>query len=323
MTGIQSFFDLLRKEGGAVWLEQENIRLSTPQSFRNKVNLQFIRDKQERIISLLRENRVYSAERFLALTKLGDRPLHKLQGPFRLLRPFQPKRNHRLPSLICIHPGQAGCEVYRPLAEMLAGDFNCAGIDNYNLHHTEKILSLPELAAYYLSVLPDKNWLQEPVNLLGWSLGGHIALEMAGILEKNGYRHINVFLLDTFLPGPPAKYKRNEEQELEALEIEELAEQAVNDADKMAATLHAEYLLASMPVSRYLKYTGVLQFRAMRQHPSLSHPPEIPGQVTATLPENHVYSAAKTVETIELDCDHYDMLDTSSEIIAEYILSVE
>ena len=37
-----------------------------------------------------------------------------------------------------------------------------------------------------------------PVRLLGWSLGGLIALEMAAQLENRGFRDIQVFLLDTF-----------------------------------------------------------------------------------------------------------------------------
>jgi thioesterase domain-containing protein len=323
MTGINSFFNLLRTEGGAVWLEKDNIRLSTPRKLRNEEMVLFIRENKARIIDILRKNSILSKAGFYAAPALHDKHRPVQPAAFELVKPYQPKRNGRLPYLVFIHPGHGGREVYQPVADMLAADFNCIGIDNYNLHHTEKIVSLAELASFYLSALADKKWLKEPVNLLGWSLGGHIALEMAALLEKLGYRHINIFLLDTFLPGPPAKYKRNAEHELEALEIAEMAEMAANDEEKMAAALHAEYLLASIPVSRYLKHTNLIVFRAMRQHVSLQEENGFAKQKTGKLPANYLEEAAASVLTIDLDCDHYDMLDTNGELIAEYILSFE
>lgn len=321
MISIQSFFMLLRKEGGAVWLEQNNIRLSTPAKLQNDEMAQFIRENKERIIGILQENNITSKAGFRDTPVLHESRHAQQPETFQLIKPYHPKRNGRLPYLVLIHPGHGGWNVYQPLADMLAAEFNCIGIDNYNLHQTEKIVSLPELASYYLSALADKKWLKEPVNLLGWSLGGHIALEMAAILEKLGYRHINIFLLDTFLPGPPVKYKRNAALELEALEIEEMAAVAENDKEKMAVTLEAEFLLASIPVSRYLKYTQVVFFRAKRLHGSMVQEPGFGIQEPGKLPENHVEEAAAEVHTISLDCDHYDILDTNGELIAEYILS--
>lgn len=323
MTAIHSFFNLLRTEGGAVWLEQRSIRLSTPRKLQNEETAQFIRDNKEHIIAVLRENRISSAIRFRDTPVLQDSRHTKPSETFKLVKPYHPKRNGRLPYLVFIHPGHGGWEVYQSVADLLGEDFNCIGIDNYNRQHTEKILSLTELAAVYLSALADKKWLKEPVNLLGWSLGGHIALEMAALLEKSGYRHINIFLLDTFLPGPPAKYKRNAAREREAREIAGMAEAAESEEEKMAVTFEAAYWLSSIPVSRFLKYTSVILFRAAGM-PNSRHPKTgIAKKRSGKLPQNHVDEAAATVLTIELDCGHYDILETNSELIAEYILSFE
>jgi thioesterase domain-containing protein len=323
MTGIHSFFNLLRTEGGAVWLEQRSIRLSTPRKLQNEETAQFIRDNKEQIIAVLRENSISSEERFRDTPVLQDSRHTKQPEKFELVKPYHPKRNGRLPYLVFIHPGHGGWEVYQSVADMLGADFNCIGIDNYNRHHTEKILSLTELASVYLSALADKKWLKEPVNLLGWSLGGHIALEMAAFLEKMGYRHINIFLLDTFLPGPPVKYKRNLAQEWEAQEIIEMAANAASEEEKLAVTFEAEYWLSSIPVSRFLKYTSVILFRAAGLQKS-PHQKAGPSKKRAgKLPQNHVDEAAATVLTIDLDCGHYDILETSSEMIAEYILSFD
>ncbi|WP_268640731.1 thioesterase domain-containing protein, partial [Escherichia coli] len=62
------------------------------------------------------------------------------------------------------------------------------------------ITSLRELAAYYLGHM--RLSPARPVRLLGWSLGGLIALEMAAQLESQGYRDIQLFLLDTFYRTP-------------------------------------------------------------------------------------------------------------------------
>ncbi|CAI1955221.1 non-ribosomal peptide synthetase [Serratia plymuthica] len=95
-----------------------------------------------------------------------------------------------------IHPAVTGCDVYRDLANSLEKDFNVFGVNNYNLFQQPHITSLRELASYYLGHM--RLSPSHPVRLLGWSLGGLIALEMAAQLESQGYRDIQLFLLDTF-----------------------------------------------------------------------------------------------------------------------------
>ncbi len=100
------------------------------------------------------------------------------------------------PMIIFIHPSCAGSEVYQNLADKLSQAYQCLGIDNYNLSHENKITSLAELAKYYLSLIELKN---QKVILLGWSLGGLIALEMAYWLDKKDF-DVQVVLLDTLFP---------------------------------------------------------------------------------------------------------------------------
>lgn len=104
-------------------------------------------------------------------------------------------------NIYMIHPGAGGCEVYHSLALKLEALFNCYGLDSYNLYNQVKIDNLNKLAHYYLKQinLCSLKSKRSDWHLLGWSLGGQIALEMAVILEKQGIDNITVYLLDTVL----------------------------------------------------------------------------------------------------------------------------
>ncbi|MCL1127447.1 non-ribosomal peptide synthetase, partial [Shewanella surugensis] len=101
--------------------------------------------------------------------------------------------------LIMIHPGTAGAEVYHYLGLALAPRFNCIGIDNHNLMSDTKIGSLKIIALMYLDLIIEAKLHHRPINILGWSLGGNIALEMAYQLELRGYTDVQVYLLDTVI----------------------------------------------------------------------------------------------------------------------------
>ena len=115
---------------------------------------------------------------------------------FSLVKPYASRPQHTLPRLLFVHPAGGGSEVYQDLAEQLQDDFNCFGIDNYNMYHENKIASLPQLATHYLQQCHLHHVLDEPVCLCGWSLGGHIALQMAYLLEQQGVTQLCVVLLD-------------------------------------------------------------------------------------------------------------------------------
>ncbi|MEJ5174177.1 thioesterase domain-containing protein, partial [Erwinia sp. MYb416] len=97
-----------------------------------------------------------------------------------------------------VHPAVVGCEIYRDLALSFDGQLNAIGINNYNLFHQQHISSLSALARLYLQHMFSHGLpSHQPVRLLGWSLGGVIALEIAVQLEKLGYRDIHLCLLDS------------------------------------------------------------------------------------------------------------------------------
>ncbi len=49
-----------------------------------------------------------------------------------LLKPLS-RQDKAFDSLFMIHPGNAGCEVYVEMTNLLARQFSCIGVDNYNL----------------------------------------------------------------------------------------------------------------------------------------------------------------------------------------------
>ncbi|MED7789320.1 non-ribosomal peptide synthetase, partial [Francisella sp. 19X1-34] len=117
-----------------------------------------------------------------------------------IIKPFYKSYNNNLPNILLIHPGSGGCEVYNTLASSLINKYNTIGIDNYNISSKNKISSLNELSKYYLNQYLEKySFNKKPIHLLGWSLGGQIALEIANILESEGFNNVRVTLLDTIL----------------------------------------------------------------------------------------------------------------------------
>lgn len=104
-------------------------------------------------------------------------------------------------TLFMVHPGNSGSEIYAPLAKALSDHFNCIGIDNYNFTASFPMGSLQMLAEIYVKMILneiDFN-LNAPIYLLGWSLDGRLAMEMAYQLEKWGARKIKIYLIDVIL----------------------------------------------------------------------------------------------------------------------------
>ena len=176
---------------------------------------------------------------------------------------------HDKTNLFMIHPGHGGAEVYISLANTLHNSFTCHGIDSYNLYSKEKIDNLKLLSQYYLSYIEKtmKKSNQNHFYLLGWSLGGKIALEIASILETKGYKNITLYLLDTHIQNK--NIKNIAENELEDLRFKE---DMINKryektyVDKVIANLPTERKLSFQPISTKLKYTNILLFKAMLQY---------------------------------------------------------
>lgn len=214
-----------------------------------------------------------------------------------LVKPFHTTKNISPHNMIFIHPGHSGAEAYQQLADLLCHGFNCIGIDNYNMYQTSKVFSLHKLAHYYLAAYEKKYALTHPVYLLGWSLGGQLALEMAGILEQRGYTNIHLFLLDTYISNDSSNAKKGKYPPVTKKKPDSL------EADDIFETARQ---LAASPISHYLCHTQVVLFKAKQKKHRIN---------------NNIESAAKHVTSIPLHCNHLDIIRTNSATISNYILS--
>ncbi|MFS4432247.1 thioesterase domain-containing protein, partial [Chryseobacterium sp. S90] len=170
------------------------------------------------------------------------------------------------PKVFMIHPGGAGCEVYKALAEQLKPYCQCYGVDSYNLYNDEKISNLNGLAVYYLNHIKaiQKASQQEEYILIGWCLGGQIALEIASILESSGHKNITVLMLDTILRAEDAKL-----MELSSIPTdEEISEEfkAPTDSELFLASKKfalAEHCIVGQGISTPLRFTRLVLLKAM------------------------------------------------------------
>lgn len=111
--------------------------------------------------------------------------------------------------LFCVHAVSGSAYSYLELARLLGADRPVYGIEAPGFDgDREPVRSVPALSAEYAETLrefqPDGDFL-----LLGWSLGGTIAFDMAQRLTAGGARVRQVILIDCSLPWvlelPPEK----------------------------------------------------------------------------------------------------------------------
>ena len=163
------------------------------------------------------------------------------------------------PLIIFIHPSCAGSEVYQTLADKLSQAYQCLGIDNYNLSHENKITSLAELANYYLSLIELKN---QKVILLGWSLGGLIALEMAYWLDKKDF-DVQVVLLDTLFPTKKPLIKSLFDKDFKNIcQNMNLVNKDKQYIQKLKLNYQIERQLAQSKLSGKIKKENIISFNA-------------------------------------------------------------
>jgi len=107
------------------------------------------------------------------------------------------------PPLFCIHPSGGDVSVYRHLARALPPGFPVVGIQSRALHNAGlEHPSIESMAEEYAGFIRGRR-LHEPCRLLGWSMGGAIALAMAAVLEKRGEKVDFLGLVDTDFPAAP------------------------------------------------------------------------------------------------------------------------
>ncbi|QSZ41228.1 amino acid adenylation domain-containing protein [Sulfurimonas aquatica] len=175
-------------------------------------------------------------------------------------------------NMYMIHPGNASCEAYQEFATNIDSSYNCIGIDNYNLYHSEKISSLKQLATYYLKIILNDNLFnKDEINLYGWSLGGLIALEIAAQLEKKSYVNINVYAIDTFILDDRLKdiiSKMDIEKRKENLRKSYIAAGfEVSYVNKVISAYNAEFILSQAErLSSMLVSSNIILFKALEKN---------------------------------------------------------
>jgi amino acid adenylation domain-containing protein len=109
----------------------------------------------------------------------------------------------RRPPLFCFHPAGGQVLVYRDLAERLRADqpvwaLQSRALDESATEHP----TLAAMAADYAARIRQIQPAGEPYRLLGWSMGGHLALAAAAELEAAGEKVAFLGLWDSRRPGP-------------------------------------------------------------------------------------------------------------------------
>lgn len=134
----------------------------------------------------------------LALSTLATVTANAIYTPS-LVR-IQPKGY--LTPLFCLHPSGGQVFVYHPLIEALGSARPIYGIqsralNDYRLEHA----SLDDMAADYAEVIR-RQYREGPYHILGWSMGGRLAISIARLLEQSGEAVGFVGLWDSRVPTP-------------------------------------------------------------------------------------------------------------------------
>uniref|UniRef100_UPI00262D8DD0 non-ribosomal peptide synthetase n=1 Tax=uncultured Shewanella sp. TaxID=173975 RepID=UPI00262D8DD0 len=230
--------------------------------------------------------------------------------------------------LVMIHPGTSGAEVYHHLALALSTRFNCFGVNNYNLVSDDKIGSLKVIALMYLDLLLEANIHHDPINILGWSLGGNIALEIAYQLELRGYTDVQIYLLDTVI------HTEETQAVLDKIEDDVYLQMMQRDIiDKNASQEHTERVLSAVPfendihqesLTGLLNHTKVTLFKAEElmnineQYQELTELNELINQ----LDDNNIQAVINSpLKIVSIEDKHHTNIIEAIEIISENIIT--
>ena len=142
--------------------------------------------------------------------------------------------------VFCVHPGDGLSWCYQPLAQHVPADVPLYGLQARGLDGVgETARSIPEMAADYVAQIRAVQ-PEGPYHLLGWSLGGLVAHEMAVQLRTAGEQVAALVLLDAY----PRDAGQSQAADAPNEDLDVLHEQR----DRMLAAVSEEELAALMRV---------------------------------------------------------------------------
>ena len=104
------------------------------------------------------------------------------------------------PPLFCIHPTGGNVLCYADLARYLNHDYPVYGLQSFGLDGKHQPLTkVEEMASHYLEAI-QKIQPQGPLHLIGWSMGGIIAYEIAQQLQAENKQVALLTLIDSYAP---------------------------------------------------------------------------------------------------------------------------
>ncbi|MEA5549545.1 amino acid adenylation domain-containing protein [Anabaena cylindrica UHCC 0172] len=152
--------------------------------------------------------------------------------------------------LFCIHPSGGQVMAYQHLATCLDSNQPIYGLQSRTLNNSlPEYESIDKMAVEYAKIIR-QHQLNSPYYLMGWSMGGVIAISVAKELEKQEQEVAFVGLVDAFLlPKNAPNFERNRLQELGLLFDETFADISVNMIEKQLnlTEIHEQMLRVHHP----------------------------------------------------------------------------
>lgn len=124
----------------------------------------------------------------------------KVSTPIMLSKLSGKLKNNKLPNLYLVHAAGGYVYHYNTLIEKLLPYANVFMISSPLLTKLGNEVTLEQLAKSHINLLLQNNF-SEPSAIIGWSLGGTLALHMADLAKEHGINFSHVGIIDTTLPS--------------------------------------------------------------------------------------------------------------------------
>jgi nonribosomal peptide synthetase DhbF len=156
------------------------------------------------------------------------------------------------PPLFCIHPAGGLASVYKIIADALPSEIPVYGLQS-DLINEQPLSgsSIPEMAVIYVDAIMQVQ-PKGPYRLLGWSLGGAIAQEMAALIEAQGEHLSSLILIDSKISDANSLVEDTNQSEENPAEALETLEKAFNLEGSSNSTDRSQVLLEHAIAEGYL-----------------------------------------------------------------------